>query len=165
MKTRTRARIAGGGLAILLLGVTVVFDHAAQAQTDPFAGTWVLNVAKSKYSPGPAPKSQTVVYAISGQSVKVMAKGIGADGKPISTQYTANLDGKDYPVTGNPDWDMTSLKRIDPRTMEFTRKKNGKVVQTGTNVVSSDGKSRTTTTTGVDAQGQKVNNVAVYEKQ
>ena len=67
-------------------------------------------------------------------------------------------------MTGNPDWDATSLKRVNPNTAEFTRKKAGKVVLTGTNVVSSDGKTRTVTTTGVNAQGQKINNVAVYDK-
>jgi hypothetical protein len=42
------------------------------------------------------------------------------------TAYTANYDGKDYPVTGNPDWDMVSLKRINANTVEFTRKRAGK---------------------------------------
>lgn len=53
------------------------------------------------------------------------------NGKPILTQYTANYDEKDDPVTGNADYDATSLKRIDAYTVEFTRKKAGKIVQTG----------------------------------
>ena len=96
--------------------------------------------------------------------MKVSTKGVDTNGKPTLTAYTANYDGKDSAVTGNPDWDMTALKRVDANTVEFTRKKSGKVVQTGTNVVSKDGKIRTTTTTGVNAQGQKINNIAVYEK-
>jgi hypothetical protein len=48
--------------------------------------------------------------------------------------------------------------------VEITRKRAGKVVQTGTNVVSKDGKTRTITVTGIDAQGRKNNNVIVYEK-
>ncbi len=70
--------------------------------------------------------------------------------------------GKDHPVKGNADWDTTALKRVDARTIEFTRKKGGKVVQTARSVVAADGKTRTVTVTGVNAQGQKVNTVALY---
>ena len=48
-------------------------------------------------------------------------------------------------MTGNPTFDTISLKRIDTHTVEFTRKRAGKVVRTGTNVVSKDGKTRTQT--------------------
>ena len=41
----------------------------------------------------------------------------------------------------------------------------GKVKITQRLVVLSDGKTRTVTTTGMNATGQQVNNVAVYEKQ
>jgi hypothetical protein len=80
--------------------------------------------------------------------------------------YTTNLDGKDAPVTGNnPNADMQAVKRIDANTLESVNKKGGKVTTTQRNVVSADGKTRTVTTTGTDGQGQKVNNVAVFEKQ
>ena len=57
------------------------------------------------------------------------------------------------------------MKRIDEHTLESVNKKEGKVTTTQRNVVAADGKTRTVTTTGTDGQGQKVNNVAVYEKQ
>ena len=155
---------AGGVVAILAVCLVALSALSGLAQTDPFAGTWKLNLAKSKYSPGPPPKSQTVTYDATGQGVKVGAKGTDAEGKPTDIQYTANYDGKDYPVTGTPDWDATALKRIDSYNAEFTRKKAGKVVQTGTNVVSKDGKTRTTTTNGINAKGEKISNIAVYEK-
>ena len=80
--------------------------------------------------------------------------------------YTSNLDGKDTPVTGNnPNADMIAVKRIDSNTLEAVNKKGGKVTTTQKNVVSADGKTRTVTTTGTDAQGQKLNNVTVFEKQ
>ena len=153
-----------GFVAMLFGGLTATQVEALRAQTDPHVGTWVLNVAKSKYTPGPLPKEQTSVYSAAGQGLKVSTKGVGADGKPTTTEFTAMFDGKDHAVTGNPDWDSTSMKRVDSHTIEFTRKKGGKVVQTATSVVSKDGKTRTITTTGTNAQGQKVNNVGVYEK-
>lgn len=152
-------------VVVLALCLAAMFPSEVGAQADSLIGTWTLNVAKSKYSPGPPPKAQTSTYEAAGQATKVTVKGTGADGQPTQFQYTASYDGKDYPVTGNPDYDMTSLKRIDAYTVEFTRKKAGKVVQSGTNVVATDGKTRTTTTKGTNAQGQQISNVAVYEKQ
>ena len=163
MKTLKVSLVAGVG-TILVGSLVALWPQPGFAQGDPFLGTWVLNIAKSKYTPGPPPKSNTSVYEVAGQGVKVTTKGTHAAGKPTMTLYTANYDGKDYPVTGNPGWDGTTLKREDTNTVEFTRKKAGKVVQTGTNVVSKDGKTRTITATGVNAQGQKINNVTVWEK-
>lgn len=150
--------------AVLVVNLAALLQQPAFAQGDPFIGTWVLNVAKSKYTPGPPPSSQTSVYEVAGQGVKVTTKGTDAAGKPTSSVFTANYDGKDYPVTGNPDWDTTTVKRVDSHTLEFVRKKAGKVVQTATNVAAKDGKSRTVTATGVNAQGQKINNFVVFEK-
>jgi len=46
-----------------------------------------------------------------------------------------------------------------------TSKKADKVTTTNISVVSSDGKTRTVTTTGTNARGQTVNNVTVYDRQ
>src|SRR5262245_46384178 len=162
---RTSRLSVGAVSFVVLLGiVAIVSAHTASAQTDPHIGTWVLNVAKSKYTPGPAPKEQTSVYAMAGQGIKVSTKAVSADGKPTATEFTAMFDGKDHPVTGNADYDATMMKRVDSHTIEFTRKKAGKAVQTATSAVSKDGKTRTVTTTGTNAQGQKISNVAVFEK-
>jgi hypothetical protein len=153
-----------GVAAAFVASLVVLVSQAGFTQSDTLLGTWVLNIAKSKYTPGPPPKEQTTIFEAAGQGLKATTKGIDSSGKPTMTTYTANYDGKDYPVTGNPDWDMVSLKRIDANTVEFTRKSAGKVVQTATSVVSKDGKTRTITSTGVNAQGQKINNIGVYEK-
>ena len=149
---------------VVLIGLAVLSPGALWAQGDPHAGTWVLNTAKSSYTPGPAPKEQTSVFTVTSQSVTAATKGTSADGKPTSTDYTASFDGKDYPVKGNPDWDTVSIKRVDSHTIEFTRKRAGKVVQTATSVVSKDGRTRTITATGVNAQGQKIQTTGVYDK-
>jgi hypothetical protein len=151
----------------LVVGVVVasVLVVAVSAQASPEIGTWKLNVAKSKFSPGPAPKSQTVTFAAAGQGVKVTTEGVGADGTKTAQSYTANYDGKDVPLTGSATTDTVSLKRINATTVERTDKKAGKVVQTITRVMSADGKTLTITTKGTNAQGQAVNNVGVYEKQ
>src|SRR5262245_12722677 len=155
----------GGVVAFLALCLVATSSLSSFAQTDPFIGTWKLNLAKSKFSPGPLLKSQTLTYEAAGQGVKVTVKGTDAEGKPIDFQSTANFDGKDYPVTGIPDWDTIARKRIDAYKMEITHKKAGKVVSTATNVVSKDGKTRTLTEKGVNAKGEKISNVEVYDRQ
>jgi len=146
-----------------VLGVGVV-SLSAQG-SDPRIGTWKLNVAKSKYNPGPAPQSLTVIVEPSGQGEKVTTEFINADGTRTTVQYTANFDGKDYPLTGSQIADTVSLKRIDARTTERTDKKGGTVAQILRRVVSQDGKTMTATTKGKNAQGQAVNSVLVFEKQ
>ena len=135
------------------------------AQADPAVGTWKLNVAKSKYVPGPVPKSNVITIAMAGSGYHVTAKGEDAAGKSTSIDYTVMFDGKDSPVKGAPAYDTTSLKRIDAHTTEQIRKKEGKTVQTATRKVSADGKTMTVTTRGKDEAGRTLNTVAVYDKQ
>jgi hypothetical protein len=137
---------------------------AAQA-SNPRLGTWKLNVEKSKYNPGPAPQSNTMKIEAAGEGEKATTEGVNAAGTATKTEYTAQYDGKDYPMTGSQNADTVSLKRIDARTMERTDKKGDKVVLTSTRVISEDGKTMTVTTKGTNAQGQAVDNVTVWEKQ
>ena len=132
---------------------------------DLVVGTWKLNISKSKFSPGPPPQSATVTYAESGDGIKRTGQAVNAEGNKTSFEYTAQNDGKDYSITGNPNADTISLKRVNDRTVEGTLKKDGKVVTTTRRVVSSDGKTMTLTITGTNVQGQKVKNVQVFEKQ
>ena len=152
---------------VVALGVALGegIDRLSAQATDPRVGTWTLNLAKSKYSPGPPPQSQTLKIEPSGQGEKVTSDVVAADGTRTMTQYTANFDGKDYPLTGSQIADTVSLKRIDARTTERTDKKGGTVAQTIRRVVSADGKTMNVTVEGKNAQGQEMSNVIVFEKQ
>jgi len=145
-------------LALCFVGVAVCF--AADAQM----GTWKLNEAKSKFGPE-APKNRTVVYEVAGDNVKVTVDGVDRDGKPTHSEWTGKFDGKDYPVTGDPNSDARSYTKIDDRTLGFNAKKGGKGTTSGRIVVSADGKSRTVTTSGTDSKGKKVSSTSVYDKQ
>ena len=151
--------------SVACLGLSAFLVGAAFAQTDPQVGVWKLNVAKSKFSPGPTPKSATTVIEAVGAGTKVVVDQVMADGTKRHWEFTANYDGKDTPMTGNPDADTVARTRINARTVQTISKKAGKVLTTQTSEVSADGKTRTVTTKGVNASGQQVNNVAVYEKQ
>ena len=154
MKTKTMALT----LAIFFVGVAVCFA------ADAVMGTWKLNEAKSKLTPGQA-KNHTVVYAAAGDSVKVTVDGTDNDGKATQNVWTGKFDGKDYPVTGDPTSDSRSYKRVDDHTLALSASKGGKVTLTGRVVVSADGKTRTVTVSGTDAKGKKVTSTAVYDKQ
>ena len=158
MHTFRRATAVG-----LLIVASFRIDLVSQ-DVDPVVGTWELNVAKSKYSPGPPPKSETRTYAVAGQDIKATLKGTDREGKPYTGEWTMNYDGKDRPMKGNPDADTLSLKRTDASTAEFTLKRAGKVVITGTRTISKDGKTMTITAKGTNTQGQTLNEVEVFEK-
>ena len=148
--------------AILFLTLTAA--GLALAQSDPFVGTWKLDVAKSKYDPGPAPKSQTRTWGADG---KVSVEGIGATGKPMSYGYPIMSDGKDYPPTGAiPNKaDTISTKRIAPNTIEADFMRGGKHAESTKFAVSKDGKMLTINAKGTNPDGSAFNNVTVWEKQ
>jgi hypothetical protein len=135
------------------------------AVADQHSGSWKMDPAKSKYSPGPAAKSLTLKVESDEKGVKIDSEGVDGEGNPTHVQYDAKFDGKDYPATGLPYGDTVSVKRIDANTIQATIKKGGQVVMTVTSKVSADGKTRTSTFKGKDAQGHAVNNVVVYDKQ
>jgi hypothetical protein len=145
-------------LAICLVTATI---SLAQEQA---MGTWKLNEAKSKLAPG-NPKNTTVVYEAAGDTVKVTVDGTNSDGSAAHNEWTGKFDGTDYPVTGDPTSDTRSYKKVNAHTLDMTIKKGGKATVTGQIVVSADGKTRTVTTSGTDAQGKKFKSVAVYDKQ
>jgi hypothetical protein len=147
----------------VLLAVAATAVAAAQAR-DPRTGTWILNVAKSSYKPGPPPRSQTVRIEPSGQGEHIRSEALNANGTRVVTEYTAAFDGTDYPLKGSPVANTVVLKRIDARTTERFDKKDGHVMLVYRRVVSQDGKTMTVTVNGVNAQGQQVSNVVVFER-
>jgi hypothetical protein len=151
-------------VSISLLVAALAFTAVAWG-ADNNVGTWKADLAKSKYSPGPAPKSQTLTIEAHDGGIKYTAHGESADGSPIHVEFTAKYDGMDNKVTGSQDFDSIALKRIDAHTIESTTKKDGKVMATSKAVVSKDGKTRTLTTKGKNAAGKDVHNVIVYDRQ
>ena len=149
---------------VLLTLVLCFLAGAVCFASDIQMGTWKLNEAKSKITAGTA-KNNTVVYEAAGDSVKVTIDGNAADGTATHSEWTGKFDAKDYPSTGNPNEDTRSAKQIDDHTLQVTSKKGGKVVLTAHVVVAADGKSRTVTVNGTDAQGKKYKSTAVYDKQ
>ena len=163
---KTTLKRAFVSAAVLGVFATALAGTALAQAADPQIGTWKLNVAKSTYNPGPAPKSATTKIEAAGAGAKVIVDSTAADGTARHWEFTADYDGKDVPMTGNnPDADTVARTRVNANTVQTISKKAGKVVTTQQSTVSADGKTRTVTSKGVNAAGKTIDNVAVYEKQ
>ena len=131
---------------------------------DPLIGTWELNVAKSKFKPGPPLKSSTRKFEAVEDGLKFSGQNLNADGTTLTVEFTAYFDGKEYPIKGDPNADTLSLRRIDRFNTEGTFKKAGNVTYRVKRVVSQDGKVWTLIAEGMNAQGKPYSDVLVFEK-
>jgi hypothetical protein len=136
-----------------------------------WAGTWKLNIAKSKYDPGPAPAaptSNTTLLEIVNGVMRITTNTVNAQGQPNQVVRYAHFDGKEHgQASANPAAAVTTYAYtwVDPRTYQWITKVDGKTTTTTRLVLSADGRTQTLTTTGTNVQGQKVNNVTIFEKQ
>ena len=138
------------------------------ADSKAFVGTWKLNLEKSKYAAGQAPKSLTRTVSADGDAVTYKFEGVGADGTAFSFSFTSKYDGKDAEVTGAGmpyGADHIAIKQVNSHETTATLKKGDKVVGSSTATVSHDGKMVTLTSKGTDANGKPVKSVSIYDKQ
>jgi hypothetical protein len=143
----------------------IVLSGSVLLAAENWLGTWKLNVAKSKYSPGPAPKSLTLKFEATADGINLTFDGVDPEGNPTHGEYVSKFDGTDVPFPGNPDADTASAKKIDDNRYENVWKKDGKTTITAKAVVSDSGKTLTITLVGTNAKGETVKNVGVYDRQ
>jgi hypothetical protein len=155
-------------VAFVALQQTAAFVQARH----PLTGTWKLNLAKSTYNPPElAQKSILATYQVVGDTITASLEGVDYMGRAVRSEYAASFDGTEHPVKGTidgkpaPNQDAISWKKIDDLTYEVHNILNGQVLTTQRIVIAADGKSRTTTITGQNAQGRTVNNVLFFERQ
>ena|SRR2546426_1640692 len=141
----------------MLFAIVMLAAIGAAQTTNPRIGKWKL-----KQEP---PAVNIMTYEAIGQGMKVTVDSVNSSGQKTHWTYTTMLDGKDAPITGSATADAAAVTKVDATTNEIVYKKDGKVTQTATNVISADGKTVTVTFHRTNAQGQPVTTVAVYEKQ
>ena len=148
-----------------LVMATALFAVLAAAPPDPILGTWKLNLSKSKFNPGPAPRSQTRTYIQTPEGVQVTINTIGANGraaKPI--EFPDRYDGKDYPIKGSEVADALALVRINDYLAEATMKHAGMTVAVARRTITDEGKTLIISYSEPNSQ-PPVNNELVYDKQ
>ena len=146
-------------MAVALSFAMTAASLAANAQM----GTWKLNEPKSKIPAGMG-KNKTVSYVEQKDKIKITVDGVDKNGKPTHSVWVGKFDGKAYPVKGNPISNAVAYRTVNDRTNDITALKDGKVMWSGRITVAPDGKSRTVTINGTDANGKKFSGKAVYDK-
>jgi len=154
--------------AFALMAVLAV-SVAGWAQ-DVQTGRWTLNAAKSQFKTSAAPKTQIVTIVPEGKDgVKVTADVVRPNGAKAAFSYAGQYDGKENPRTETGDGAVpgqtVTLKRVDNHTVERISYLKGKKLVVEKWEISSDGKTRTVTQSGVGPDGKPVDNVLVYDKQ
>src|SRR5262245_59793832 len=144
-----------------LLAATFALSLGLQAARSPFSGTWKLNSTKSTTPP----HSETIHVEADDNGINVSDDVVDTTGQPMTISYDAKFDGKDYPVTGNPEWNSIAFQRVDANTLKATAKKGGQVTAEYTLTVSKDGQTTTVDYIETDAEGKKVKGSAEYDKQ
>ena len=144
-------------------GVLDAFQLRATAEPPPqLIGSWRLNVARSKYSPGPPLRSETRVYTKGADGVKGVVSRVYGDGRAERFEYLANF-GKDMMVTGIEEYDSVTLRKVDDLTSDAVLSHAGIVYGVARRVISADGKTMTITFDRKSSE-TPVHNVAFYDK-
>ena len=148
-------------LTLLLLGSVFVASSAFAA--DPIVGTWTLNVAKSKFTSGPAPKAGTRVYTEADGVYTLEQKITSSDGKevPFKVQYR---EGQDETITNANGIDSIHATKVNANTWDFVLKSGGKEVGHVHRKVSADGKVLTVHNTGKQPSGATGSDTQVYDR-
>jgi hypothetical protein len=160
-----RRRTATLALLCSAIVLATALPKTGFSQSDPWLGTWHLNLAKSKFSPGPPPRSLTHTLQGEGETRKFIGVSVNAAGNPGRAEFMHIYDGMPHPSIGAANFDATAYTRVDANTIILSRLKAGKLVLVETVVVSPDGKTWTATRTGIDANGRSIHDIAVYDKQ
>ena len=137
--------------------------QSVSAEQDLLIGSWQLDLVKSRYTPGPPPRSEVRTYVRDKDGMKGTIRRRRDDGREEVIEYRADFD-REYPVMGTPAYDTIRLKRIDDRTAEAVLSHAGRVFGTARRAISEDGRTLTITFRQ-ENQGHLESNIAVYRKQ
>jgi hypothetical protein len=123
-----------------LVAFVLLVAGFAWAQS-PLDGTWKVNLTNAQFTQKPLTfVLQKDRYSCTDCSIKVDVRA----------------DGSDQKVPEAKSYDTLAVKQLDERTVQFTRKKAGKVVYESTDTVSPDGKTLTEEFKEYPPQGQPV---------
>src|SRR5438128_11372912 len=152
-----RVLLQGSAIALVIAAVAIT---VSPQPSNPRFGRWKL---KSDAAP---PASNVMTYEPSGgKGMKITIDAVNREGAKSQWYYTTNFDGKDEAVTGNPGTDTGSVKIITDRINEIVYKKDGRVSQVLTNVLSPDGSSIGIIYMRMNAEGKTTGvTFATYEK-
>jgi len=113
--------------------VALLVASVSAQPPNPRYGKWKLK------SDAPAPNSKIMTYEpYNGKGMKITIDAVNKDGVKSQWGYTTMFDGKDEKLVGNPGTDSGSVRVVTDRINEIIYKKDGKITQVLTNVLSPD---------------------------
>jgi len=132
---------------------------------EPWIGTWKLNLEKSTLDRDVRFKRATTRIEPWQDGIKVTYDLVGVRGGVTHMEWTGRFDGRDYAVQGV-DYVLTNAyTRESDRSYQIVTKIDGVAVSIAKVVVSPDGRTLTTVTTGTNAQGNSTTTTSIYERQ
>jgi hypothetical protein len=131
---------------------------------DPIIGVWKLNLSRSKYIPGPPPKSETRTYREKDGQIFCTIQRTDVSGKALPPiEFSEKYDGREYPVKNSNVGDALILQRINNYLSEATLKHAGMVVATTRRIITDNGKTLMLIYKEVSTE-HPVDNVIVYDR-
>lgn len=141
-------------------------EGVTEEASNPFVGTWVLNVAKSEFNPPEsALKSDVVVIDAQEDGLKFTFDRVNAEGNAVHFESAPKFDGNTYPIIGEGITEMITLKRLGDNGFEEVVLQDGEEIERVQVILSNDGQSSTVTAKTKDESGQEVTSIAYYDKQ
>src|SRR5262245_52226692 len=137
---------------------------AKESMPDLAIGIWKLDIDKSSFALGPAPKASVMKIELWEDGLKVGTDTIDPQGNRIYMEAAYKFDGKDYPLTGSPVADTIAATRISYCKTEYVWRKQGKVAMATKTIASLDGKTLRVIRTGVGALGRMADDLLVYDR-
>jgi len=121
-----------------------------QSAANPFVGEWRQDFSKTRLR----------------QGLELKIEPNGRDGVHFVGEfsYTANFDGRDYPLKDSRD-DTVALVLIDAHTVDSTYRRGDEIADRDRWVISADGQQMTLTTSGVLGTGERIKETLVFRKQ
>lgn len=131
---------------------------------DPFTGTWVANVAKSRRHHNHLFESAFLRFDVNGNAISLTQGGVNMSGKQEQSTLALQADGQEYAVSPQAPGIAVVTRWIGPSVLETVGKRGPEVLGRGTYEVSADGKTLTATVSGIDAAGAAFDHVIVFDR-
>ena len=153
---------------VVLLIPTLAMATALFAQAaEPLIGVWHVDVFKSTYVTGQPPVKRVITFEAAGDGLKFTQvttnQGFNIS-ETVKVEYTAKIDGKDYPIM-NSGLDTVALKKIDAATYERIGKIKGMPTETASMKLSNRNRTLTIATKGTTDAGAEYARTEVFNKQ
>jgi hypothetical protein len=151
-------------LPLILAILTALVIPAAAVDSEPFLGTFELDLTASAITRGAPPRSETIVNTVESGGFRSLMAVVNEKSTSVEVQHW-NFDG-DFHQTEGSDPRELSFKRPGANTIEQDTRRNGTVTVHRHITLSGDGKTLTYVADGASGNGQKyTGDTRVYRRQ